>query len=215
MKGFGIKIAVITNSSLLWDEDVLNDLIQADLISVKIDTVFTKIWLKLNRPHGKLHLQEIKSGIINLSRNFQGTLLTETMLVKGVNDSIESLYKTAEFINSIQPSKAFLLFPTRPPAEESVVQPDLRIKNTASEIFRSLINNISVVDYDEGKDFGFTSAAEQELLSIVSVHPMKKDAVKEFLNKSNSDWELVQALLDRDVLKTKKYSGDTFFIKNN
>ena len=39
IKPLGINVAVITNSSLLWDKDVRDDLILADWVSVKIDTV--------------------------------------------------------------------------------------------------------------------------------------------------------------------------------
>ena len=56
LKPLGIKIAVITNSSLLWNEDVRNDLMNADWVSVKIDAVDENIWHKINRPNGKLEL---------------------------------------------------------------------------------------------------------------------------------------------------------------
>ena len=39
LKQLGIKIAVITNSSLLWDENVRKNLMNADWVSVKIDSV--------------------------------------------------------------------------------------------------------------------------------------------------------------------------------
>ena len=51
LKPLGIKIAVITNSSLLWDEEVQKDLFKADWVSVKIDTVDEKIWHKIDRPN--------------------------------------------------------------------------------------------------------------------------------------------------------------------
>lgn len=46
LKQLGIKIAVITNSSLIWREDVRNDLCKADWVSLKVDTVSEKIWRK-------------------------------------------------------------------------------------------------------------------------------------------------------------------------
>ena len=39
LRPLGIKIAVITNASLLWREDVAEDLNKADWISLKIDSV--------------------------------------------------------------------------------------------------------------------------------------------------------------------------------
>ena len=38
LRDLGIKIAVITNASLLWRKDVRDDLSRADWVSVKVDT---------------------------------------------------------------------------------------------------------------------------------------------------------------------------------
>ena len=37
LKQFGVKIAVITNTSLLWIDEVKKDLMEADWVSLKID----------------------------------------------------------------------------------------------------------------------------------------------------------------------------------
>ena len=96
LKSFGIKIAVITNASLIWDIQVQKDLMKADWVSLKIDSVIENIWRKINRPHGLLDLQKILHGIEEFAASFRGILVTETMLVKGVNDNRESLSKTAQ-----------------------------------------------------------------------------------------------------------------------
>ena len=115
LKPLGIKIAVITNSSLLWDEDVRKDLMIADWVSIKIDTIDKKIWRKIDRPNGKLDFQKILSGIKTFASSFKGVMVTETMLVKGVNDNVESIKSTVEFIKQLNPDKAYILVPTRPP----------------------------------------------------------------------------------------------------
>jgi wyosine [tRNA(Phe)-imidazoG37] synthetase (radical SAM superfamily) len=215
LKEFNIKIAVITNSSLLDDNEVVKDLMKADLVSLKIDSVFPNLWLKINRPHGVLKLKNILSGIINFSGSFKGTLFTETMLIKGVNDSIESVYKTAEFIRQINAKQSYLLVPVRPPAEESVEKPDLRDRNLAFQIFNSMLKEAGILDYNEGVNFSYSSEVEKELLSILAVHPMRQDAIKEFLARSNSSWDLISMLLSEEILRTEEYSGNTFYLKNN
>jgi wyosine [tRNA(Phe)-imidazoG37] synthetase (radical SAM superfamily) len=52
------KIAVITNASLLWREDVRKDLAEADWVSVKIDAVDSNIWRAVDRPLGHLIFQQ-------------------------------------------------------------------------------------------------------------------------------------------------------------
>lgn len=214
LKSFEIKIAVITNSSLIWDREVQNDLKKADWVSVKIDTVDEELWHKIDRPNGKLKLKEIISGIKTFASAYKGTLVTETMLVKGVNDKIEAIKNTAETISQIKPNKAYILVPTRPPAENLVEPPSEEKLNLAFQIFSGYINIVELLAYNEGTNFSFSSDAERELLSILAVHPMRKDAVEEFLSRSKSTWELVNDLIKNNQLRQVTYSDNTFFIKN-
>lgn len=214
LKPLGIKIAVITNSSLLWDEDVRKDLMNADWVSVKIDTVDESIWHKINRPNGKLELQKIFNGIKSFASEYKATLVTETMIVKGLNDDPKSLRKTAKFISEIKPDKSYILVPTRPPAEKFVEPPTEENINIAYQIFDEVLNNVELLIGDEGTDFTYSSDVEKELLSILAVHPMRSDAVKKFLEKAGSSWNLIENLTSKNILKEVSYSGRTFFVKN-
>jgi len=215
LKSLGIRIAVITNSSLLWDEEVRKDIMNADWVSVKIDTVDEKIWHKINRPDGKLELKKILAGIESFASSFKGTLVTETMIVKGINDNIEVIKRTAEAISQIRPDKSYILAPTRPPAENFAEPPSEEKLNLVSQIFSGFVNNTELLAYNEGTNFSFFSNAEKELLSILAVHPMRKDAVEEFLFRSNTTWSLVDDLIKNNQLKKITYENNTFFIKNS
>lgn len=213
LKSFGIKIAVITNSSLLWSADVRKDLMNADWVSVKIDSIYKDIWHSINRPHGNLNLQKILDGIIRFAADFKGTLVTETMLVRNVNDKLESLNKTAAFINYLKPNRSYILVPTRPPAEQKVRIPSEDTLNIAYQIFTSYLNNVEFLISNEGTDFTYLKDIEKELLSITSVHPMRKDAVEDFLNKANSEWFVIENLVNENKLKEVTYSGIKYYIK--
>ncbi|MDZ7626709.1 MAG: radical SAM protein [Ignavibacteriaceae bacterium] len=214
IKPLGIKIAVITNSSLLWDKEVREDLLLADWVSVKIDTTDQRSWHKINRPYGKLDLQRVLNGVKLFRNSFKGTLVTETMLVKGLNDSKESLTNTADFIGKLNPNKAYILVPTRPPAEKFVESPSEENLNIAYQIFNSIISNVEFLTGGEGSDFTYSSDVEKELLDILAVHPMKKEAVEIFLNKAGTDWSLIEGLINKNILKEVQYSAATFIIKN-
>ncbi len=214
LKPLGIKIAVITNSSLLWDDNVRKDLMNADWVSVKIDTVDEKIWHLIDRPNGKLELPKIIGGIKKFAASFKGKLLTETMLVKEINDDSDSLQKTAKLIKEINPETAYILVPTRPPAEKFVEPPTEENINIAYQMFNGLLNNVELLISNEGTDFSYSSDAVKELLSILAVHPMRSDAVEMFLRKADSDWDLIENLINKNILKEVGYSGKTFIVKN-
>lgn len=119
----GSKIAVISNGSLVHLEEVSGDLASADWVSLKIDAVNEKTWRKVDRPHRSLKLAKIVSGMLAFREIFAGVLVTETMLVSGVNDGVEQLRELAAFLRRLQPAVAYLAVPARPPAERWVCPP--------------------------------------------------------------------------------------------
>lgn len=67
LKALGHRVAVISNSSLIWDEGVREELMIADYVSLKVDTVQERTWRRINRPHRSLRLQPILDGILEFS----------------------------------------------------------------------------------------------------------------------------------------------------
>ncbi len=212
LKKLGIKIAVITNSSLLFDKNIRNELKNADWVSLKIDSADSAIWEKINRPHGCLKLESIIEGMRTFASEFKGELVTETMLVKNINDGLESIRSTAGVIKTINPRRAYILVPTRPPAESYVTAPDEEMINSAYQIFTGFSIDTELMIHYEGDEFTYTSDAENELLSILAVHPMRIDSVKKFLAKSNSQWSVVENLIQNNKIKKVVYNNNSYFL---
>ena len=186
LKKTGVKIAVITNASMLWMEDVRKDLMKADLVSVKVDTVNSSIWKKINRPYGLLKLNSILQGIAKFASEFNGRLVTETMLISGVNDHTLCVQEVADFLADIDPFKAYLLVPARSPAEDTVgrLHPDL-LKN-AYDIFLKRGVAVECLTGDNENKFYFSNDIVNELLSPAA-HPVREDIVEKFLMDRNAD----------------------------
>jgi len=213
LKKLGIKIAVITNSSLIWKKDVRDDLLKADWVSLKIDTVDQEIWHHIDRPYRSLKLRDILDGILEFSESFTGNLITETMLIQDVNDETGGLEKVAEFISGLHPKKSYLSIPIRPPAETWVKPTSENNLNTAYQVFTKRgIDTEYLIGY-EGNTFGFTGDIVEDLLSIASVHPIRKDGVVELLNKANKDWSIIAKLLHEDKLMEVEYNNKKFYVR--
>ncbi len=214
LKAFGIKIAVITNSSFLFNESVRDEIRSADWVSLKVDSAVSSVWKKINRPHGSLKFSDIIEGILNFSTEYEGELVTETMLVNDMNDNLESIIKTANLVKMISPQKAYILIPTRPPAEKWVKAPDEDKLNSAYQIFSEINIPINLLIQNEGIDFTYFSDPEKEILNILAVHPMRREAVEKFLLKAKTNWNLIESLLNNKVLREVYYAGNRFIIKN-
>lgn len=210
LKLFGHKIAVITNSSLITDKSVQDELMEADLVSLKIDTVNLEIWKRINRPHGLIILDEVKKSILKFTSSYKGIIFTETMLVKSYNDYFTPLYNTGEFIKQINPNKAYITIPARPPAE-NINSPEREYLKSIKQILKEIYENFEIIDYDEGTNFTYANEFEKELLSIISVHPMSEDAVKLFLEKADISWDKVDNLIKNSIIKKIQFEGKTFF----
>ena len=109
LKPLNIKIAVISNTSLLSDESVRNDLLKADWVSLKMDSTQESVWRKINRPHKSLRLVEILDGASEFARIYRGELVTETMLVEDVNDGVKNMEDLAVFLERLAPAKALYI----------------------------------------------------------------------------------------------------------
>lgn len=213
LRPLGIKIAVITNSTLLHRPDVQNDLCKADWVSVKIDTLDEKTWRKINRPHNSIKLDVMLEGIHSFANKFTGQLVTETMLIKDLNDDKQHIEKTADFIRGIDCATAYLSIPTRPPAQKWVRPPGEQALNQAYHVFDALgINTEYLIGY-EGNQFAFTGNVEADILSITSVHPMRKDAVTGYLKKAGSDFSVIEKLLEENKLQVSEYQNERFYIR--
>jgi wyosine [tRNA(Phe)-imidazoG37] synthetase (radical SAM superfamily) len=213
LKSLGIKIAVITNSSLIWREDVREALMKADWVSLKIDSVQEEFWRRINRPYGTLQLSSIQQGMFEFARAYRGELVTETMLVRTVNDSEDGLSKIADLLARLRPDRAYLSIPTRPPAEEWAQPPPEEIINQAYHILHERIDQVEYLIGYEGNDFAFTGNVEEDLLSITAVHPMREEAVSDFLARAGADWSVIHRLIDRDQLIETKYKGRKFYMR--
>jgi wyosine [tRNA(Phe)-imidazoG37] synthetase (radical SAM superfamily) len=213
LRPLGIKTAVITNSSLIWREDVKADLRRFDLVSFGIDSVREESWHRINRPHGTLRLADILDGVVAFRDGFAGELMTETMLVQGVNDSEEDVSAIADFLARLEPNKAYLAIPTRPPAEPWARPPDEGAINRAYQVLSQRLDGVEYLVGYEGTEFSSTGDVAEDLLSITAVHPMREDAVRDLLARAGAEWTVVGELVQQGRLIETRHDGRSFYLR--
>lgn len=213
LKPLGINTAVISNASLMWHEDVRNDLLAADWVSLKVDALTESLWRRVNRPHGALNYEAVFKGMKEFAEVFEGELATETMLINGINDGVDEVEIVADFLADLTPDKAYIAIPTRPPAETSVKPADERAINRAYQIFEEKLKHVEYLIGYEGNAFAFTGNIEEDLLSITSVHPMREEGVNTLLSKAGSDWSCVERLIKEQRLLELEYQGKKFYMR--
>ncbi|NOQ97477.1 MAG: radical SAM protein, partial [Calditrichae bacterium] len=194
--------------------DVRSDLRRADWVSLKVDAATEKLWRIIDRPHGKLNLHQILDGMLVFRSEFKGTLVTETMLVKGMNDSVISVHEIGQFLARLQPDIVYLSIPTRPPADKNIRRADPETINIAYQIMKSYVDKVELIIGYEGNAFSFTGDIREDILNITAVHPLREDAVTEILNQSKAEWAMVNGMLQEGELIQSEFEGHIFFIRN-
>jgi wyosine [tRNA(Phe)-imidazoG37] synthetase (radical SAM superfamily) len=213
LRPLDLPIAVISNGSLAWREDVRTALSKADSVSFKVDSVDETSWRRVDRPDPSLRLDAILDGMLRFSRTFEGDLITETMLIRGLNDTDDAIDLTTAFLASLGPLVAYLAVPTRPPAEPWVRPAGEDRVNRAFQCFAERLPRVELLTHFEGTAFGITGDPIQDLLGITAVHPIREDAALSLLAREGAGRSILDRLISENRLRPAWYRGHTFYVR--
>jgi wyosine [tRNA(Phe)-imidazoG37] synthetase (radical SAM superfamily) len=115
-----VPVAVITNGSLLFEEEVRKELLSADVVLPSLDGVSPEVFGKINRPDRRVSIEKVIEGMIAFRKIYRGKIWLEILFCKGVNDAREELQKIKEAVDRIQPDLIHLNTVVRPPSEDWV-----------------------------------------------------------------------------------------------
>ncbi|WP_407282594.1 radical SAM protein [Methanolobus sp. WCC1] len=137
-------VCVITNSSLLGNREVRENLADADLLVATLVSGYEKTFQAINRPAEGIRLEDIINGLKEIRRMDKHPKLgIEVMLVDvsedtnidfPVNHTEKEIGKLKEVLKEIDPDEIEILSVSRPPAEKYIVPvPEERLRKIALE----------------------------------------------------------------------------------
>lgn len=115
-----VNVVVITNSGLLYDKKVRDEIKRADVVIPTINSAVDTTMRKINRPKVNISIEQIEEGIKALGEEFKGKIYLETFIIEGINDSIEELDKLYDFLKDVNYTKLQLNRLDRPGTEKWV-----------------------------------------------------------------------------------------------
>lgn len=116
-----VPLAVLTNGSLLWQPDVRDALLEADLVLPSLDCDDEHTFQQVNRPCRDISFSRMVEGLVEFSRAFTGELWLEVLLVRGMTDSDQALAGIARHIQRIAPTRIQLNTVCRPSGSGNAV----------------------------------------------------------------------------------------------
>jgi wyosine [tRNA(Phe)-imidazoG37] synthetase (radical SAM superfamily) len=210
-----IPVAIITNGSLFFMKDVRQDLKSSDVVLPSLDAGNEDVFRRLNRPHGSIGFEEMLQGQVDFREEYPGEIWLEVVLVKGINDSDESLMEIKSAIEQVKPDRIYISVPTRPPAEAWVCpsRPDRIIR--AHEILGTAWD---LTDYESGiigvDNFPDARTAISE---ICSRHPLREEQARniegKFFQEGSIDTMLQDGSLERVEYQHISYLLPSKFVR--
>lgn len=110
----GIPVAVLTNGTLLFDKNVRDAIIDADVVLPSLDAATDNVFKKINRPPGDLKIDKYIQGLIDFRKEFKGKIWLEIFILPGYNDSENELKELKKAILKINPDSVQLNTLDRP-----------------------------------------------------------------------------------------------------
>ena len=196
-----IRVAVLTNATLLSDPVVRKDLSRADLVMPSLDAVTPQTFKKINRPSGQIDLHEVIDGLKTFAGSFQGEIWLEVFILPGINDDRDELETLGKIIRDINPTRVQLNTLDRPgavPGLKPASRQDLErvggIINAANVEIIARVKDLASGDHISGEKM------EAMVMETIHRRPCTLDDLTAALNLEKGNLEI---LMKRLILEDK------------
>ena len=119
-----IPVAILTNGTLLYRQDVRADCAKVDVALPSLDAGDEQTFKTIDRPHPTISIETVNSGLCSFRQEFAGQIWLEVFFVDSINTGPEQIAKIKDAIRRIRPDKVQLNTAVRPTAESNVVKLD-------------------------------------------------------------------------------------------
>lgn len=188
-----LRIAVLTNGTLLSDPEVRKEIRNADLVLPSLDAASETVFRKMDRPWHGIRLDEYIQGLVDLKKGFKGEFWLEVMILPGYNDAPDELQRMKEAITRIRPDRVQLNTLDRPGTVDQ-----LRAAN------RMELQHI--IDFWQLPDVEII-ASVQKRTSLTSYREDTETAILETITRRPCTLEDLEKIVGLHVNEINKYLG--------
>jgi wyosine [tRNA(Phe)-imidazoG37] synthetase (radical SAM superfamily) len=208
-----IPVAILTNGTLLYKEDVRADCAKADVTMPSLDAGDKQTFQKVNRPHRDISIENLISGLCAFRDEFAGRIWLEVFFVEGLNTKAEQIAKIRDAIELIRPDKIQLNTAVRPTAEAD-------IKRLDAEKLQAIAARLGpkcevVADFSLSRHGRGLENKAEDVLSILKRRPCSLNDICSGLGIGpNEALKYVTGLQHKGIIHSEKKDGRIFFKVN-
>ena len=203
------KIAVLTNGSLLYKEEIREAVRAADILMPTLSTVYEKTFVKIHRPHRNLRVDRVIEGIRRCREEFRGEFQLEVMIVKGINDNEREIGALKKVVDEIGPDRIQLNTVVRPPPTDM----DLRVEEERMEDIGKIFGQKAEIISYRGKRRGeaHISDLERKIVEMAKRRPIRVEDIEYLFNGEEEIEDVLEGLIKGKRLWRYRYGENTFF----
>ncbi|MFZ5905810.1 MAG: radical SAM protein [Nitrospirota bacterium] len=204
-----LPVAVLTNGTLLFREDVQNDLLHADVVLPSLDAASLPVFRRVNRPHPALNIETVLDGLKKFRGIYGGRIWLEIMLIRGVNDSAEELSRIRNAVTAIRPDRVHLNTVVRPPAEMHAKPLSREEMRTVKRV---LDEDCEVIAEFHGHMAEEAENVEDSLVEMARRRPVTITDIAHVLGISEMNARhMVGMLSAKKGIEEKEYQGEKYY----
>jgi len=207
------KVALLTNGSLFWKEELRERVLKADIILPTLSSAFENTFRMIHRPHPGLELNIVVEGLERLRKDYEGLLFLEIVLLAGINDTEKEVEGLKAVINRINPEKIQLNTVVRPPADKRAISLDRKRLEDIKVFLGERAEIIAGVPVEAKK--GKAGTLIRDFLDMVKRRPLRSIDIANAMGLSSGDVEdLVKGLLIKGYISRQEHSGEIYYLSN-
>jgi len=205
-----IPVAVITNGSLLYEEEVRQDLLRADLVLPSLDAVSPEVFRKINRPRKGFSVDKVIEGLVEFRNVYKGQIWLEILFCKDVNDDKEELFGMRKAIDRIRPDRIHLNTVVRPPSEKWAIPLNQKEMEEMRVFFGEKASIIS--EFDRHPPAVAERDIKEEILRILKRRPLSlTDLSKGMGIRENEIEKYIQPLVSEGKIHARIFGDSTYY----
>ena len=203
-------VAVLTNGSLLWQQELRREIAHAQLIVPSLDAGDALLFNAVNRPHSDISFEQMLHGLIALREEYWGEIWLETFCLGGYTADVEAVGKINDWVKRIKPDRVQINTVTRPPAEDFAIA----VNRDRLEGFARLFEPTAEVIADfravhAQADFAGT---RDSVIQLLARRPCSMDDIAEGLGiHRNEAIKYVEELLADNLIETVRTSRNIYY----
>jgi wyosine [tRNA(Phe)-imidazoG37] synthetase (radical SAM superfamily) len=205
-----IPIAILTNGTLLYKDDVRRDCAKADVVVPSLDAADEQTFRRVNRPHEDISINKLISGLCAFRKQFPGQIWLEVFVVEGMNTAPQQIEKIRNAIKKIRPDRIQLNTAVRPTAVAGLKKLDTKNLQTIAAQLSPKAEIIADFAPQPGADH--LESALENLLSMLKRRPCSLSDISSALHITRDRAsELIAQLQRQGLVHPQEKDGITFF----